>query len=120
MSTMKSKMRIKVGDTVEVLRGKDGPKARPKAARGEVIQVFPENQLLVIDGVNAAVRHMRSQNREQKGQRVEYFAPLHVSKVMLVCPKCQKTTRVGYVMTEGEDGKTQKSRQCKKCEVTFQ
>lgn len=112
-------MRIKVGDTVEVLRGKDGPKARPKALRGEVIQVFPEDSLVVVDGVNKAVRHMKPQRKEDKGQRVDYFAPLNVSKVMLVCPKCQKTTRVSYVITEGEEGVTQKSRQCKKCEATF-
>lgn len=119
MKTTNPKMRIKVGDTVQVLRGKDGPKARPEAAKGEVIQVFPDRELVVVDGVNKAVRHMRSQRRDEKGQRVEYFAPIHVSKVMLICPKCQKTTRVGFSMAEGEDGKKQKSRQCKKCEATF-
>lgn len=119
MNKMKRKMRIKVGDTVQVLRGKDGPKARPEAAKGEVIQVFPNDGLLVVDGVNKAVRHMKSQRKDEKGQRVEYFAPMHVSKVMLICPKCQKPTRVGFAITEGEEGVTQKSRQCKKCEATF-
>ncbi len=114
-----SSLRIKIGDTVVVLRGKDGPKARPEAARGKVIQVFPTDRLVVVEGVNQAVRHLRSQRRDQKGQRVEYFAPLAVSKVQLVCPECGKPTRVGIQQTTAADGTVTKNRQCKKCQAVF-
>jgi large subunit ribosomal protein L24 len=116
---MKHKLKIKVGDTVQVRVGKDGPKARPEALSGKVTQVLPEDGLVVVEGVNAAVRHLKSSQRGQKGQRIEYFAPLGISKVMLVCPKCGVPTRVNIVQATGEDGSVQKSRQCKKCQATF-
>lgn len=107
------KMTIKTGDTVKVLRGKDAGKT------GKVTQVLPQEEMVVVEGVNTMVRHLKSQQRSEKGQRVEFFGPLHMSKVILVCPKCQKTTRVGHHISTGEDGTTKKSRQCKKCNETF-
>jgi large subunit ribosomal protein L24 len=111
MSTQK--MKIKTGDTVQVLRGKNAGKS------GKVTQVLRDREMVVVDGVNTMVKHLRSQRSGEKGQRIEFFGPLHVSKVALLCPKCNKPTRIGYSTTTGEDGTTQKSRQCKKCNETF-
>lgn len=109
----KVKFKIKVGDTVKVLRGKDEGKT------GAVTQILPDREQLVIDGVNKMVKHLKSQKREEKGQRIEFFGPIHISKVALICPKCSKPTRVGYNITTGQDGTVQKNRQCKQCKETF-
>lgn len=106
-------MTIKQGDSVKVLTGKDAGKT------GEVTQVLPSDSKIVVEGVNQMVRHLKSNQQGEKGQRVEFFGPIHVSNVALVCPKCGKTTRVGYHVATGEDGTKQKSRQCKKCSETF-
>ncbi|MBI2411472.1 MAG: 50S ribosomal protein L24 [Candidatus Kerfeldbacteria bacterium] len=110
---MNTQLKIKTGDTVKILRGKDAGKT------GTVSQVFPSLQKIVVDGVNKTIRHLKSQRRDEKGQRLDFFAPIHISKVALVCPKCSKPTRVAYQLTVGEDGTRQKHRQCKKCNETF-
>lgn len=107
------KMKIKAGDTVQVISGKDAGKT------GVVSQVLATDAKVVIDGVNKMVRHLRSQARGEKGQRVDFFGPVHVSNVVLLCPKCNKPTRIGVHIATGENGKTHKSRQCKKCNETF-
>jgi large subunit ribosomal protein L24 len=74
-------MKIKVNDLVRVLTGKD------KGKQGKVTQVFPKRDLVVIDGVRQSVRHIGGKNaktRGVEGQRVTYFAPIHVSNVALV------------------------------------
>lgn len=106
-------LKIKVGDTVKILRGKDNGKT------GKVTQVFPALGKVVVDGVNTTIRHLRSPRKNEKGQRIEFFAPIAVAAVACVCPKCQKPTRVGMMITKGENGEVQKSRQCKKCKETF-
>lgn len=100
-------MRIKKGDTVEVISGRD------KGARGEVIRVLPLDSRLVVQGVNLRKKHQR---QVQAGGRtmnpgiIQFEAPVHASKVMLVCPKCDKLTRVGV---QREEGKAR--RVCKHC-----
>lgn len=106
-------LKIKSGDTVKVLRGKDNGKT------GKVTQVFPRLGKVVVDGVNKTIRHLKAQRQGEKGQRVDFFAPVAVSSVALVCPKCQKPTRVGTLITKGQNGEIQKSRQCKKCKETI-
>ncbi len=109
----KSRIKIKSGDTVKVMNGKDAGKS------GTVSQVLASMDKVVIDGVNKMVKHLKSQRRDEKGQRIEFFGPIHISNVALVCPKCNKTTRIGCHESVGEDGTKQKSRQCKKCKETF-
>lgn len=104
--------RIKKGDTVEVIAGKD------LGERGEVIEVIKKENRVVVSGVNLAKRHMRE--RQIGGQRVppqivEFDAPINVSNVMLICPSCGERTRVGFKFTEA--GK--KMRWCKKCKAEF-
>lgn len=108
------RFRIKKEDMVKVLRGKDAGKT------GKVTQVLPALEKVVVDGANTMVKHIRSPRKGEKGQRIEFFAPLHISKVALLCPKCNKPTRVGYQIIKGEDSVTHKSRRCLRCQETFQ
>jgi len=97
-------MKIKTGDNVKAISGSDRGKT------GKVIQVFPKLGKIVIDKLNIRSRHLRA-NGNSKGQKVEYSAPMAVANVMLICPKCQKPTRVGSAILA--DGK--KVRVCKQC-----
>ena len=100
--------RIKKGDSVEVIAGKD------KGFRGEVITVMPKQDRVVINGINIMKRHEKARqagNQQVPAQIVEFEAPLHLSNVMLVCPNCDQITRVGFKVKD--DG--YKTRVCKKC-----
>lgn len=100
-------MKVKVGDTVEVIRGED------RGMRGTVRVAHPRKNKIIIEGVNIVIKHQRAipAGRQQTpGGRIELEAPVDVSNVMLVCPSCQEPTRVGYEVTDGG-----KVRVCKKC-----
>lgn len=99
------RMKIRTGDTVEIISGKD------KGQRGRVIQVLPRENRVVVDGLNLVWKHRKPRMLNQKGSKIQMSAPLFASKVMLVCPHCDKRTRVGRV--RGQDGKLY--RVCKKC-----
>lgn len=99
-------MKIKKGDKVKILTGKDRNKT------GKVIKSIPFDQKIIVEGLNIAKKSMRPRKEGEKGQIVETPMPLNVSNVMLVCPKCDKATRVGYNV-EGD----KKKRVCKKCNV---
>lgn len=105
-------MRIKAGDTVEVIRGED------RDRRGTVRVVDPRKNRIVVEGVNIVIKHQRpipAGRQQTQGGRIELEAPIDISNVMLVCPSCQERTRVGYV--RGENGRRQ--RVCKKCKAQF-
>lgn len=105
-------MKIKVNDKVKITAGKD------KGKTGKVLQVFPKESRASIEGLNLLIKHLRPQRRGEKGQRIEFPAPLNLSNLVLLCPKCGKATRVGYEITEvgeGENKKLRKNRVCKKC-----
>ena len=97
-------MKIKTNDKVKVSSGKDAGKT------GKVIQVFPKDEKVVVEGVNIMKKSLKSGKKGDKGQLVELAGPMHVSKVALICPKCNLETRVGYKI-EGKD----KKRVCRKC-----
>lgn len=104
--------RIKKGDTVEVIAGKD------VGDRGEVIRVLPKENRVVVSGVNTMKKHQKARqagNQQIPAQIIEFDAPLHLSNVMLVCESCGEKTRVGF--TVHEDGS--KFRTCKKCNAEF-
>lgn len=90
-------MKIKEGDKVKVIAGKD------KGKTGKVLQVFSAEQRISIEGINVSYKHMKSRQEGQAGQRVEFPAPIHISNVMLIDPKSGKPTRVGY--KKMDDGK---------------
>jgi large subunit ribosomal protein L24 len=91
MTAPKNKMKIKKGDTVQVLTGKD------KAKQGKVIAVFPETQRVLVEGVNRVTRHTKA-GQTARGSRtgglVVQEAAIHVSNVAIVDPSEKKPTRV--------------------------
>jgi len=99
-------MKIKKGDTVEVISG------NYKGIRGTVNTVFPREDRVVVAGVNLVKKHQRRTGdvRTQFGI-IEHEAPIHVSNVALVCPHCDRPSRVGYRVAE--DGS--KMRICRRC-----
>ena len=101
--------KIKKGDEVVVLSGKD----REKVAR--VIERIPQGDKLVVEGINITKRHIKARKRGQESGIVEREAPVPSCKVMLVCPRCGKRTRVGVRITLLKRGEKEKMRVCKKC-----
>lgn len=101
--------RVKLGDEVVVLSGKD------KGKVGRVIERVPKEDKLVVEGVNVVKRHVRARRRGQESGIIEREAPIPSCKVMLVCPRCGKRTRVGVKITQIEDVGKEKLRVCKKC-----
>lgn len=97
-------MKLKKGDQVKIVLGKD------RGKKGKIIQVFPNEELVVVEGLNLRVKHTRPRREREKGERVQFSAPLHASNVMLICPKCSKPTRIGYKLIENK-----KIRICRKC-----
>lgn len=93
-----NKLKIKKGDTVQVMIGKD------KGKKGTVEKVFPSRGLVVIENVNQYKRHMKSRMQGQKSEIVTITKPLHVSKVSLIDPKKKKPTRVGFNITKEKSG----------------
>jgi large subunit ribosomal protein L24 len=101
--------RIKKGDTVEVIAGKD------IGERGQVISVLNKEDRVVVEKVNILKKHQKAKQagRQQvQAQILEFEGPIHLSNVMLVCKSCNQTTRVGYRTLD--NGK--KTRYCKKCD----
>jgi large subunit ribosomal protein L24 len=98
-------LKIKKGDQVKVLTGKDRGKT------GNVTRVFPDAGKVIVDGVNVAKKHQKATNATMQGGIIDKDMPLPVANVALVCPACNKATRVGYVIKD--DGT--KVRSCKKC-----
>jgi large subunit ribosomal protein L24 len=88
-------MKIKKGDQVQVIAGKD------RGKRGAVVRVIPTLDKVVVAGVNMMKRHLKPESG-RKGERVEKEAPLHVSNIMLVCNETDKPTRVAYQIKNGE------------------
>ena len=98
-------MRIRQNDTVEVITGRDLRK------RGKVQQVIPRKGLIMVEGVNLIKRHQRPTATVRQAGIIQKEAPMSLSKVMLVCPQCNKAVRVGYSFLE--DGR--KVRLCRSC-----
>ncbi len=88
-------MKIKKGDQVQILSGKD------RGKRGVVLLALPREGKVVVEGVNIMKRHQRAKSQTEKGERIEKPAPLSVSKVMLVDKETGKPTRVGFKFEGG-------------------
>ena len=95
-------MKIKTGDKVRVMSGKD------KGKEGKVLQVFPKAKRAVVDGVNMLTKHLRGSG-DRAGQKIQFASPLHVSNLKLISSKSGKSGRVGYKFVE-KDGKKTKIR----------
>jgi len=99
-----NKMRIKKGDTVKVISGKD------KGSTGPVMRAYPENRKIVVEKVAVAKKAQRPTRDNPQGGIMSIEMPIPVSTVMLVCPKCKEAVRVSMHVSDGK-----KVRQCKKC-----
>ncbi|MDD2954769.1 MAG: 50S ribosomal protein L24 [Oscillospiraceae bacterium] len=106
-----NKVHVKKGDTVVILSGKD------KSKKGKVLEVSPTEGKVIIEGCNMVTKHVKPRKMGEPGGIVKAEAPLYASKVMLVCPKCGKPTRLAHAIDK--DGK--KKRVCKNagCGETF-
>ena len=97
-------MRLKKGDTVKVLSGND------KGKTGEIMEIIPKTNKIIVQGVNVRKKHIKPRKQGEEGGIVSVECAIHSAKVNVVCPKCGKSTKVGYVIEKGE-----KVRVCKKC-----
>jgi len=98
-------MNIKKGDIVIVISGDD------KGRRGKILETNPNKKRVVVEGVNQIKKHRRMQRGGQPGGILTIPAPIHVSNVMLVCPRCGKKTKVNKDVVEGR--RVRFCRQCK-------
>ncbi len=101
-------MKIKKGDKVKIVIGKDRGKT------GKVLRVAVGKNGIVkvsVEGRNLRIKHMRPKKEGEKGQRIQFPAPMNLSNITLICPKCSKSTRVGCKVLEDKS----KVRICKKC-----
>jgi large subunit ribosomal protein L24 len=101
--------RLKKGDTVVVLSGKD------KGREGKILRVYTGDSKILLEGINMRKRHQRPKRGGEKGSIVQIPAPLPSSKAMLLCPSCGKPARIGFKLSS--EGK--KMRVCKKCKAEF-
>ncbi|MBM3257079.1 MAG: 50S ribosomal protein L24 [Candidatus Liptonbacteria bacterium] len=101
-------MRIKKGDQVKMLVGKDHGKS------GAVLRVLSDEGRVVIEGLNLYKKRVRPKKAGAKGEMVSLPRAISMSNVMVVCPNCKRPTRVGHAMSEGRS-----MRLCKKCKASF-
>ena len=99
-----SKLHVKTGDTVYVISGKS------RGKRGKVLVTSPKEGKVIVEGVNVATKHQKPKNQQDQGGIIKTETPIYACKVMVVCPKCGKPTRVAHKITDGK-----KARICKKC-----
>lgn len=97
-------MKLRKNDQVLIIRGKD------RGKKGKVMQVFPKEEMIVAEGINKRVKHVKQRRGKEKGERVEFNAPVSASNAMLICVKCNKPARLGYKVEKGK-----KQRICRIC-----
>ncbi len=106
------KVKIRKGDTVEVISGR----LEDKGKRGEVVNVLVDDRRVVVQGVNIRTKHQKQvqmqAGRQMNPGRIQLEAPVDISNVMLICPKCNTATRVS--VQRDEDGA---HRVCKSCQA---
>ena len=101
-------MNIKRDDKVIVLSGKD------KGTEGKVLSVDPKAGKVIVEGVSVASKHSKPRKQGDKGGIIKVETPIYACKVMVVCPKCGKPTRVAHKLVDGKN-----VRVCKKCGATM-
>ncbi len=101
-------MKVKKNDTVLIISGKY------RGRKGKILKAFPKKDKVLIEGVNLRKKHQKPKKTGDKGEIIEIPAPIHISNVKIICPKCKKATRIGCRIEGGE-----KYRICKKCDKTI-
>ncbi len=102
------KTMIKKGDNVLVISGKD------KNKTGKVLEVSRNDGKIIVEGINIVTKHVKPKSQQEKGGIVKKPAMFDASNVMIICPKCEKATRVSHSEVDGK-----KSRICKKCSASL-
>ena len=115
---MATKMKVKKGDLVQMLAGKD------RGKQGRVLEARPDEQRVLVENLNMVKRHSKPKpikNPSRMGGAqfspggvIDLAAPIPISNVMLVCPTCNRPTRIGYVMKERKDEAPLKVRVCRR------
>lgn len=98
-------MKLKKGDEVKVVLGKD------KGKVSKIEKILPKEEKVLVSGVNQYKRHVKGKAQGQKSEIITLTKPLPVASVALICPKCHKITRIGFKFE-----KNKKERFCKKCD----
>lgn len=107
-----ARKRIRRGDTVEVISG------REKGQRGEILRVIPKDNRVLVQGIAMRKKHQRqiqTAGRTMSPGIIHFEAPIHISNVQLVCPSCDETTRIGIIREDGV-----RKRVCKKCDAVLE
>ena len=105
-----AKMKIKKGDTVLIITGKD------RGKQGTVSRAMPQDNKVIVEGLNIVKKHVRPQGQTRQGGVIEKAMPIQVSNTMLVCTECNEPTRVALDRRPmGNDQKLRPVRVCKKC-----
>jgi len=99
-----AKLQLKKGDNVIVLSGKD------KGKSGKIISAYPADAKVIVEGINKVKRHSKPSLKTPQGGIISKEAPILASKLQLVCPACNKPTRIAHKISNGKN-----SRCCKKC-----
>lgn len=102
-------LHVKTGDTVVMLSGKD------KGKKGKVLEVSPTENKVIVEGLNMVTKHVKPRKQGEAGGLVKAESAVYASKVMAVCPKCGKPTRLAHKIDE--NGK--KTRVCKACGASY-
>jgi len=101
-------MKLRTKDKVQVISGKD------KGKEGTVERVLIEDNKVVVHGINIAKRHVKPGKVSKEGGIISIEKPIFISNLLLICPKCKKTTKIAFKMVDGK-----KYRVCKKCGNTL-
>jgi large subunit ribosomal protein L24 len=110
-----AKMKIKKGDTILIITGKD------RGKQGTVSRAMPQDNKVIVEGLNIAKKHIRPQGQTRQGGVIEKAMPLQVSNTMLICTECNQPTRVALERRPlGSDQKLRPVRVCKKCQKVIE
>ncbi len=110
-----AKLNVRKDDTVEIIVGAKSDKHAVKGKRGKVIKVDIDKAQVMVQGLNIVKRHTRPKSAQSQGGIVEKPRMIDVSNVAVVCPTCNKSTRINNKAVEDKDGKTKYVRCCHKC-----
>jgi large subunit ribosomal protein L24 len=103
-------MKLKSGDRVKVIAGKD------KGKKGKILQILAARNRASVEGINLAIKYLKPRKQGEKGQKIEFPAPINMTNLMLLCPKCNKPVRISYKFLEkAGDKRSNKVRVCSKC-----
>ena len=103
-------MKLRRDDTVIVTKGKD------RGRTGKIQQVFPKHNMVLVEGINRVTKHIKPSSGVRQGGIIQKEMPVKLSNIQLICPNCDKPSRIGYQFLSDST----KARFCKKCQETIE